>query len=74
MLYFGKTHKLVSYQFKTKGFDNIMFWTEVNNMVCLEPITQYPDLSTQNYSEKNMKISRGKEVCFSINGLGSNSV
>ncbi len=52
-------------QIKAKGFDNIMFWTEVDNMVCLEPITQYPDLSTQNYSEKNMRISSGKEV-FSV--------
>ena len=52
-------------QIKTNGFDNIMFWTEVNNMVCLEPITQYPDLSTQSYSEKNMRISRGKEI-FSV--------
>lgn len=50
---------------KIKGFDNIMFWTEANNMVCLEPITQYPNLETQNYSEKNMRISRGEEV-FSV--------
>lgn len=50
---------------KFKGFDNIMFWTEANNMVCLEPITQYPNLETQNYSEKNMRISRGEEV-FSV--------
>lgn len=47
---------------KTEGFNNIMFWTEVKNMVCLEPITQYPDIETQNYSEKNMRISNGKEV------------
>jgi len=50
---------------KTQGFDNIMFWTEVKNMICLEPITQYPDLKTQSYSEKNMRISKGKEN-FSI--------
>ncbi|MCK5678816.1 MAG: aldose 1-epimerase [Flavobacteriaceae bacterium] len=50
---------------KIKGFDNIMFWTEANNMVCLEPITQYPNLETQNYSEKNMRISRGEEM-FSV--------
>jgi len=50
---------------KTKGFNNIMFWTEVKNMVCLEPITQYPDIETQNYSEKNMRISNGKEM-FSV--------
>ena len=25
----------------TKGFDNFMLWTEVDNMLCIEPITQY---------------------------------
>ncbi|WP_438712174.1 aldose 1-epimerase [Aquimarina muelleri] len=27
---------------KTKGFRHIMLWTEVNNMICIEPITFYP--------------------------------
>lgn len=27
---------------KTEGFDNFMLWTEVANMVCIEPITFYP--------------------------------
>jgi len=52
-------------QLKTEGFDTIMFWTEVPNMVCLEPITQYPNLETQNYSKNNMRLSKEKEV-FSI--------
>lgn len=52
-------------QIKIKGFDNIMFWTKTDNMVCLEPITQYPNLETQSYSKKNMRLSKGKEV-FSI--------
>jgi galactose mutarotase-like enzyme len=50
---------------KTKGFNNFMFWTEVKNMICIEPITQYPELEKQSYSEKNMQISNGKEI-FSI--------
>jgi len=50
---------------KTQGFDNVMFWTEVKNMICLEPITQYPDLDTQSYSENNMRISTGKDL-FSV--------
>lgn len=29
-------------QIKTKGFDNFMLWTEVPNMVCIEPVTFYP--------------------------------
>ncbi|GGW23510.1 aldose epimerase family protein [Arenibacter certesii] len=27
---------------KTEGFEHFMLWTEVSNMVCLEPITFYP--------------------------------
>src|SRR5680860_237894 len=27
---------------KTEGFGNFMLWTEVPNMVCIEPITFYP--------------------------------
>jgi hypothetical protein len=27
---------------KTQGFDNFMLWTEVPNMVCIEPISAYP--------------------------------
>lgn len=50
---------------KTQGFNNFMFWTEVKNMICIEPITQYPDLKTQNYFDKNMRISKGNED-FSI--------
>ncbi len=45
----------------TKNFNNFMLWTAVNNMLCIEPITQYPLLETQKYSEKNMRISTGKE-------------
>ena len=48
----------------TKEFGNFMLWTEVENMLCIEPITQYTT-KTQNYSEKNMRISKGKEQFFS---------
>ena len=27
---------------RTKGFDNFMLWTEVSNMLCVEPVTFYP--------------------------------
>ncbi len=46
---------------KASGFENMMLWTEFNNMICIEPITQYPDLEKQKYSEKNLRISTGKE-------------
>ncbi len=32
----------------TKGFGNFMLWTEVRNMVCIEPITFYPYAVAQN--------------------------
>mgnify|MGYP000063287483 CR=1 FL=1 len=49
----------------TKGFNNFMLWTEVSNMLCIEPITQYPSLKDHKYTDKNMRISSGKEV-FSV--------
>lgn len=41
-------------QITTKGFNNFMLWTEVDNMLCIEPITHYTSYSDQNYSEKDM--------------------
>lgn len=44
----------------TKGFDNFMLWTEVDNMLCIEPITQYTSYTDQKFSEENMRLSSGK--------------
>ena len=49
----------------TKGFDNFMLWTEVDNMLCIEPITQYTSFTDQKFSEKNMSLSNGKNI-FSV--------
>lgn len=46
----------------TKGFDNFMLWTEVPNMVCIEPITAYP------YTGKNIL---GKGLFKSSSGVDS---
>ena len=46
----------------SKGFDNFMLWTEVPNMVCIEPITAYP------YTGKNIL---GKGLFKSSSGLDS---
>ena len=47
---------------KTKGFDNFMLWTEVPNMLCIEPITAYPYAEgVLPLSEKLFKISSGKD-------------
>lgn len=49
----------------TKGFNNFMLWTEVNNMLCIEPITQYTSYTDQKFSEENMRLSEGKNE-FSV--------
>lgn len=46
----------------SKGFHNFMLWTEVDNMLCIEPITHYTSYSDQNYSENNMTLSKGENV------------
>lgn len=47
------------------GFNNFMLWTEVNNMLCIEPITQYTSYTDQKFSEENMSLSEGKNS-FSV--------
>lgn len=49
----------------TKGFSNFMLWTQVNNMLCIEPITHYPSYKDEKYSEQNMLLSKGKNT-FSV--------
>ena len=46
-----------------------MLWTEVDNMVCIEPITHYTSYSDQKYSEKDMFLIGNItefEVCINI--------
>lgn len=51
---------------KTKGFDNFMLWTEVPNMLCIEPITAYPYTEGEPpLSEKLFNFSNGKD-CFEV--------
>ncbi len=52
-------------EISTKGFHNFMLWTEVNNMICIEPITQYTPYTNQKILEKNMRLSKGKNT-FSV--------
>lgn len=46
----------------TENFNNFMLWTEVDNMLCIEPITQYTSYTDQKFSEKNMRLSSGEDV------------
>ncbi|MRI02259.1 aldose 1-epimerase [Kriegella sp. EG-1] len=42
---------------ETEGFDNFMLWTEVTNMICIEPITFYPyALETSELHKGFMKL------------------
>ena len=52
-------------QINTKGFHNFMLWTEVNNMICIEPITQYTSFTNQQFSGENMRLSKGNNY-FSV--------
>ena len=52
-------------EISTKGFHNFMLWTEVDNMVCIEPITHYNSYTNQKYSEKNMSVLNGI-ITFSV--------
>jgi galactose mutarotase-like enzyme len=48
---------------KTKGFDNFMLWTEVPNMLCIEPITAYPYTEGEPpLSEKLFSVSNEKDL------------
>jgi galactose mutarotase-like enzyme len=49
----------------TQNFTNFMLWTEVNNMLCIEPITQYTSYTDQKFSEDTMRLSEGENY-FSV--------
>ena len=50
-------------QIRTEGFGNFMLWTEVDNMVCIEPITFYPyAVKQENLSNGFMKLTEQPRV------------
>ena len=49
-------------EISTTGFNNLMLWTEVNTMICIEPITQYTSYVEQKYLNKHMQLSQGKNI------------
>ncbi|WP_062055337.1 hypothetical protein [Aquimarina longa] len=52
---------------KTTGFNHIMLWTEVTNMICIEPITFYPPSVSANKLHEGFQHSSGYEkleVCI----------
>ncbi|AOW19981.1 aldose 1-epimerase [Urechidicola croceus] len=50
---------------KTKGFNNFMLWTEVPNMLCIEPITEYPYVGEKMLNSQLFNSSKGAQK-FSI--------
>lgn len=51
---------------KTEGFGNFMLWTEVDNMICIEPITFYPYAVEQNKLPQGFQYLEGKERVFKV--------
>jgi len=47
---------------KTEGFNNFMLWTEVSNMLCIEPITAYPYTGKEKLTKELFNISDGKNI------------
>ena len=47
---------------KTEGFNNFMCWTEVTNMLCIEPITRYPNPNKKELFSNLFHISKGSEI------------
>ena len=51
---------------KTQGFGNFMLWTEVPNMICVEPISFYPYAVEQHNLNKGFMVLNEKEVNFMV--------
>ena len=51
---------------KTSGFGDFMLWTEVSNMICIEPITFYPYSIEQHELHKGFEYLGEEERNFSV--------
>lgn len=51
---------------KTKGFKHFMLWTEVKNMICIEPITFYPYAVNQKNLDSGFMKLKGEKDQFSV--------
>ncbi|MAU71992.1 MAG: aldose epimerase [Pseudozobellia sp.] len=51
---------------ETEGFDNFMLWTEVENMVCIEPITFYPYAVEQKNLHEGFQFLKDKDEVFKV--------
>lgn len=53
-------------QIKTEGFGQFMLWTEVPNMICIEPITFYPYAVEQENLHEGFQYLEGTEKEFKV--------
>jgi len=53
-------------QIKTSGFGNFMLWTEVRNMLCIDPITFYPYAVSQLNLHEGFQYTQDEPVEFTI--------
>lgn len=51
---------------RTEGFGNFMLWTEVPNMICIEPISFYPYAVGQKDLHNGFQTVNGSERIFSV--------
>ncbi len=51
---------------KAEGFENFMLWTEVSNMICIEPITFYPYSVEQQNLDSGFQFLDAKEKVFKL--------
>ncbi|MEZ4809418.1 MAG: aldose 1-epimerase [Allomuricauda sp.] len=51
---------------KTEGFGNFMCWTEVRNMVCIEPVTFYPYAVPQRELHLGFQHLKDKPAIFKV--------
>ncbi len=51
---------------KTEGFKSFMLWTEVPNMVCIEPITFYPYVVEQRNLHRGFQTMESSSATFKV--------
>ena len=54
---------------KTNGFDNFMLWTEVPNMLCIEPVTYYPYTKPQQFLHEGFDYLNREGKTYSVSIL-----
>lgn len=55
-----------SLKIRTKGFSNFMLWTEVPNMICIEPITFYPYAVAQKKLDEGFQFLKKDSEVFEV--------